>query len=94
MTHRYSRYNEGKRGTRWLLFHCAICGDLLQRFDVSVHPSERVKHGLCMCTEGLQLARRQIRERYAAEALADAERERRRSQPRPDYSDPVTKLGA
>jgi hypothetical protein len=94
MTHRYSRDNEGKRGTSWLLMHCAICGDLLQRHDVALKPSERVKHGMCGCTEQLQRCRRLIRDEYAAKAVAAAEREARAPVTRPDYSDPVTKLGA
>ncbi len=94
MTHTYSLDNKGKRGARWMLMHCAICGDLLQRYDVSVEPRDRVPHGLCGCTADLQRCRRRNRDDYAKQLTEVAARAAAAPVTRPDYSDQVTKLGA
>ncbi len=94
MTHRYSRDNVGKRGTRWMLFHCAICGDLLQRYDVSVTDRDRKKHGLCGCTEELQHSRRWARKYCAEQAVHEAQRAASAPVTRPNMRDDTTKLGA
>lgn len=77
-----------------MLMHCAICGDLLQRYDVAAHPGELVPHGICGCTEQLQRCRRLVREDEAKRVAAEAERAASAPVTRPDRSDQVTKIGA
>lgn len=94
MTHRYDRgNNDKKRGSRWLLFHCAVCGDLLPKYCVELHQRVR-RPEICDCSAQLQSMRRSVREDAAARLAKEIERERRAPRVRPDYSDPVTKLGA
>lgn len=91
MTHAYDRNNNHvKRGPRWLLLHCALCGDLLPRYRVECVPAPPV----CTCTDQLQRSRRLAREHQAKQTAVDAERAARAPVTRPNYSDSVTKLGA
>lgn len=59
MTYRYGSEEEKKRGPRWMITHCGICGDPHPKYVYGVGERGR---GLCPCTEGLQSSRRYVRE--------------------------------
>jgi hypothetical protein len=91
MTYRYGEDNNKKRGARWLLTHCAFCGDPHQVFPYGAHRTALTT--LCECSEGTQRARRYVREHQAELAAAAAARP---PEPfaRPDRRDRDTQLGA
>ena len=91
MTHAYSRDNSAKRGPRWLLLHCALCGDLLPRYRVELGTKAPP---VCLCTEQLQRCRRQNREDAVKQAALDADRARRAPVTKPNWNDRDTQLGA
>jgi hypothetical protein len=88
VTYRYGEDNEKKRGPRWLLTHCAFCGDPHQVFPYG----SKLLTEICACTAGTQHARRWVREHH--DELVAASSPRARVETRPDRRDDVTKLGA
>lgn len=95
MTYRHSEDNDKKRGARWLLTHCAFCGDPHQVFPYGA--SNTTLTTLCQCTAQLQRSRRWVRDELPKREQARRQRERdameRACAPRPLLS-LETQLGA
>ncbi len=67
--------NNKRLSQGWMLTHCAICGDLLPRYQVRMpDQSIRIRTDICGCSEHTQLRRRRIRDDLAKQEAANAKR--------------------